>query len=46
MLVLGKEAQRTDKSLVEILTDAGELVVGPRQGERTEDRQKLGRNTN
>jgi hypothetical protein len=31
-LVLGKEAQRTDHSCVEILTDAGEVVVGPRQG--------------
>ncbi len=44
-MVLGRErGQRTDKSLVEILTDAGELVVGPRQG-GPEDRQKLGRNT-
>ncbi len=46
LLVLGRErGQRTDNSLVEILTDAGELVVGPRQGERPEDRQKLCRNT-
>ncbi len=38
LLVLGRErGQRTDKSLVEILTDAGEVVVGPRQGVR-EDR--------
>jgi hypothetical protein len=38
-LVLGKErGQRTDSSLVGMLTDAGELVVGPRQGERPEDR--------
>jgi hypothetical protein len=30
LLVQGKErGQRTDKSLVEILTDAGEVVVGP-----------------
>ncbi len=45
LLVLGKEAKRTDNSLVEILTDAGEVVVGPRQGERPEDRQNLRRNT-
>ncbi len=33
LLVLGRErGQRIDKSLVEILTDAGEVVVGPRQG--------------
>ncbi len=45
LLVLGRErGQRTDKSLVEILNDAWKLVVGPRQGERPEDRQQLGRN--
>ncbi len=32
LLVLGRErGQSTDKSFVEILTDAGEVVVGPRQ---------------
>ncbi len=37
LLVLGRKiGQKTDKSLVEILTDAGKVVVGPRQGERTD----------
>jgi hypothetical protein len=32
LLVQAKEAKRIDHSCVEILTDAGEVVVGPWQG--------------
>jgi hypothetical protein len=39
LLVLGRErGQRIDHSCVEILTDAGKVLAGPRQGERPEDR--------